>query len=265
MQSAAVHRAGCSHSVPLPQEVHWRQAQEGLLPDEAEPEEQLEGAALIETPQDAWQERASAAAEQQRTWPAERAAQSAAMYPSDTSAGLYANAAWGSSSAATPWADWAALEGPGRAAASRQAASGAHAYGTAENVGASGSAAGQWSPEELAAQARAWSEWAAWQAQSSAQGSAQPADQSQAAPTAEVQQGSAQSVLKPVPAEAETVCIPISTYRRYQELEWAEWQRQYERWQQQYESWYACYEHWYSSYLAWYNLHGASSTQYAEQ
>ena len=58
----------------------------------------------------------------------------------------------------------------------------------------------------------------------------------------------------------ERVTVPVSLYKRYQELEWAEWHRQYEGWQAQYNSWFACYEHWYSSYLAWYNMHGPTGT-----
>ena len=170
---------------------------------------------------------------------------------------------------AKAWSDWAAWQAQSGAQTAQDPS---HAILSADNeqpesvagqfaaTGAAGNTSEQYATAELAVQAKAWAEWAFVQAQSAAQTSAQSAGQSYAFPAADTQQGSAQGTYAAQPADAEMVSVPVSLYKRYQELEWAEWHRQYERWQKQYDSWCTCYEHWYSSYLTWYNQHGVAAT-----
>ena len=264
------------------QEVHWRHAEEGFPPDRAPAEDTAQGhLESSSTPAGSAEEHASGTADQQQ----ER---------QGTDTGQYAHAAWGGASSAAPWSDWAAKEGVPSAAAAGQAAPGA---GLAERAAlAGGTALGQWSATDLAAQARAWADWAAWQAHSAAA----PGDQSAAPASAEAQEegnaaqasyaavadpaaqakawaewaaGQAHSAAAPVAqayefaeaqqgdvpgahiaqtGDADMVSVPASLYRRYQELEWAEWHRQFERWQRQYESWYACMAEWQKQYEHWY-------------
>ena len=265
------------------QELHWRHAEEGFPPDRAVAEDTAQGhLESSSAPAGSAEEHATDTTDQQQKW-----------HGVDT--GQYAHAAWGGASSAAPWSDWAAVEGVPSAGAAGQAAPGA---GLSEKaLVAGGTALGQWSATDLAAQARAWAEWAARQAHSGAA----PEDQSSASAPAEAQEegnaaqasyaaaadpaakakawaewaaGQACSDAAPIaqafgsagtqqggtpgahtaqPGDADMVSVPASLYRRYQELEWAEWHRQFERWQRQYASWYACMAEWQKHYEHWYS------------
>ena len=178
---------------------------------------------------------------------AARVAGSSADEPeTDTSAHSGVSGQWSPTELAAQakaWADWAALQAQGSAQSSNQSYSYAFPEATAATEGAEAAsgASGQGSPAELAAQAKAWADWAAWQAQSGAQAHSQDSCTYPAAAAA------AQ------PGDAGTVSIPVSMYRRYQQLEWAEWRRQYEDWQKHMAEWQKQYVHWYSSYISWYS------------
>lgn len=297
------------------QEVHWRHAEEeteALKVAEAAPDVNGMAANISDQP-------VSVAAEQQ-TWLHSGIEQEPAAYTAYPGSSYFYTGVGDQSSAGTPWADWASVGGSAapKAAAFTQVDPVSTEEAAAMAAGRGVADSGQWSPAELAAQAKAWADWAAWQAQSAAQPSqgsshvwpsgavahpssavgqptmvdaassmpeqqpssaelvgnsphwdwgdrpvqhAAPAtDHSQASQSAGSQQGAAQAHQTAQAGEAESVTVPVSLYKRYQALEWAEWHRQYESWQAQYSSWYACYEHWYSSYLAWYNVHGGSAS-----
>ena len=151
---------------------------------------------------------------------------------------------------AKAWADWAAWQAQSGAQSPSQEYTYAfpEAATATEGAEAANGTSGQGSPAELAAQAKAWADWAAWQAQSGAQGCNQ--DSSCTVPAAAAQ-----------PDDAGTVSIPVSMYRRYQQLEWAEWWRQYEGWQKHMAEWQKQYVHWYSSYISWYSQSGSAAVQ----
>ncbi len=303
------------------QEVHWRHADEELASEETEAENVAEAAPDVNGMAANISDQPASIAAEQQTWQHSGVAPESAAYTAYPGYSYY-HAGAGNQSA-TPWSDWASVEG---SAAPRDVAStqadlrGTEGYAAEASAAAHGVAAsGEWSPAELAAQAKAWADWAAWQAQKTAQPSqdsshvwpsgavahpssavgqptlvdaassttAQPSpaelagtskklaewadwaggptqhaapatDHNQAPQSAGAQQAAAQAHQTAQAGDAETVTVPVSLYKRYQALEWAEWYRQYESWQAQYSSWYACYEHWYSSYLAWYNVHGGS-------
>ena len=152
---------------------------------------------------------------------------------------------------AKAWADWAALQAQRSAQLPSQSYTHAspEAAPATEGAEAASVASGQDSPAELAAQAKAWADWAAWQAQSGAQAYSQ--DSGCTFPAAAAAQ----------PGDAGTVSIPVSMYRRYQHLEWAEWRRQYEDWQKHMAEWQKQYVHWYSSYVSWYSQSGSAAIQ----
>ena len=306
------------------QEVHWKHAEEELASEETEAAEVAEAALDVNgVAANISYQPASATAEQQ-TWQHSGTPQESAAYSAYADYSYYHAGAGNQSSSGTPWSDWASVEGSAAPTAGifthlGPASTEDGAAKTAEQGVAA--ASGQWSPAELAAQAKAWADWAAWQAQNAAQPSqdsshawpsgavahpspavgqptmvdeasstsAQPfpaelagksknwaewadwaggpakhaapaTDHSQAPHSAGAQQSAPQAHQAAQAGDTETVTVPVSLYKRYQALEWAEWHRQYESWQAQYSSWYACYEHWYSSYLAWYNVHGGSGS-----
>ena len=226
------------------QEVHWRQAQEGMLPGEGYAEECCGAQASAVEPD---QHNKGAAA-------AHSAYASGHGHEGPESAG------WGAGNAATPWSDWAAVEGPSRAENHAGAAfagyygteadrvAGRSAYEPEAGRSAPSSVTGQWSPAELAAQAKAWADWAAGQTQS-------------CVPPYSQVSGCAHSAAAAQPADARTVSIPVSMYKRYQELEWAEWRRQYEGWQKHMAEWQKQYVHWYGAYMSWYSQFGSAAVQ----
>ena len=232
------------------QEVHWRQAQEGVLPGEGSTEERHDGQASAVGPD--YHETAGATAEE--------------AYASGHSTEVHKSAGWRTGNAAKSWSDWAAVEGTSRVekhAGAAFAGYGTEAAGVADSSAyepeadrsAQSSNPGQWSPAELATQAKAWADWAAWQAQSGAQTYHQDSDGTFAAAAEAAAAATAQ------PGDAGTVSIPVSMYRRYQQLEWAEWRRQYEGWQKHMAEWQKQYVHWYSSYVLWYSQSGSAAVQ----